>query len=88
MIPPVRDGDDEEVLSTFGATDRASREALGISQERLAEIAGLHRTYVSSLERGHRNVSVLNVVKLARALDVAPARAPERPLIATGDGLY
>lgn len=60
-------------LRTFGDRVRARREALGLSQERLAEQAGLHRNYVGSVERGERNVALLNITKLARALEMDPA---------------
>jgi transcriptional regulator with XRE-family HTH domain len=63
-----------EVLVRFGARLRKVRVAKGISQERLAELAGLHRTYVSSVERGSRNISLLNIDKLAVALGVPMAR--------------
>jgi ribosome-binding protein aMBF1 (putative translation factor) len=49
---------------------RAERYARGLSQERLADLAGLHRTYVGSVERAERNVSIDNVERLAKALDV------------------
>jgi transcriptional regulator with XRE-family HTH domain len=58
----------------FGARVRELRLAKGLSQEELAERAGLHRTYLSSLERGQRNVGLDNILDLAAALEVPPAR--------------
>ncbi len=52
---------------------RAERERLGVSQEELADRAGMHRTYLGGVERGERNVSLLNLVRIARALRVSPA---------------
>lgn len=57
----------------FGRRVRELRLARGYSQEELAERSGLHRTYVSSLERGQRNVGLDNVHALAAALGVRPA---------------
>ena len=54
----------------FGKRLREVRTGKGISQEKLAELAGLHRTYVSSVERGGRNISLVNIESLARALGV------------------
>jgi transcriptional regulator with XRE-family HTH domain len=57
----------------FGERIRALRQDRGLSQERLAEMAGVHRTYLSSLERGERNVSLDNIYAIAEALGVPPA---------------
>jgi transcriptional regulator with XRE-family HTH domain len=54
----------------FGARVRDRRTALGLSQESLAERCDLHRTYVGSLERGERNVALLNILRLARGLEL------------------
>jgi len=58
------------VRKTFGANVRAERERIGISQEELAFRCNLHRTYIGSVERGERNISIINIVKLAKALGV------------------
>jgi len=52
----------------FGTAIRRRREALGLSQEELAYQAGLHRTYISLIERGLRNASIETIIKLAKAL--------------------
>ena len=57
----------------FGTRLRSIRLERGISQEKLAELADLHRTYVSSIERGERNVSLVNIERLAVALGVSMA---------------
>ncbi|WP_078965059.1 helix-turn-helix domain-containing protein [Streptomyces aureocirculatus] len=61
----------------FGHRVREHRLSAGLSQEELAEAAGIHRTYVSSLERGQRNVSLDNIIALARALKVDAAQLLE-----------
>lgn len=60
-------------LRKFGANIRKARERTGLSQEALAEDAELHRTYVGSVERGERNIGLLNIIRLADALRVKPA---------------
>ena len=60
-----------DVQVRFGERLRQVRSKKGISQEKLAERAGLHRTYVSSVERGERNISLVNIEKLAEALGVS-----------------
>ncbi len=60
-------------LKRFGQRVRELRQASGLSQEALAERSGLHRTYVGSIERGERNVGVLNILKLSRALQIRPS---------------
>jgi transcriptional regulator with XRE-family HTH domain len=54
----------------FGKRIRALRPARRLSQEKLAELADLHRNYVGGVERGERNVSLLNIVKLAEGLKI------------------
>ncbi len=56
----------------FGQRVRARRSELGLSQMALAEKVGLHFTYVSSVERGERNISLENILRLSVALEVDP----------------
>jgi transcriptional regulator with XRE-family HTH domain len=62
----------------LGATIRGQRSALRISQDELAKRSGLHRTYVSDLERGGRNPSVGSIQKIAQALQVPVAKLFEQ----------
>ena len=61
-------------FKAFGLRIQTLRRKKRLSQEDLAEIAGLHRTYISSLERGQRNVSLKNIIKLAVALKISPGK--------------
>lgn len=63
-----------DLIHVFASNLRALREKAGISQEELAHRAGLHRTYVGSIERGERNVSLKNIERLANALKVDPVK--------------
>jgi transcriptional regulator with XRE-family HTH domain len=66
-----------DTLTAFGTRLRELREERGLSQEKLAEMADLHRNYVGQLERGKSNVSLLTIVKLARSLNVKPVKLVE-----------
>jgi transcriptional regulator with XRE-family HTH domain len=57
----------------FGQRVRAERNKLGLSQMAFAEKVGLHFTYISSVERGERNIGLENVLRLAAGLGVDPA---------------
>jgi transcriptional regulator with XRE-family HTH domain len=63
-----------DVLARFGERLRKLRLRKKLSQEELAARSGLHRNYVGSVERGERNISLLNIAKLAEALGVPMAR--------------
>lgn len=60
-------------LKKFGKQVRQLRKALELSQEDLAELTDLHRTYIGGIERGERNVALINIVRLAKALKVSPS---------------
>lgn len=59
-----------DVLMRFGEAVRRYRQMRQISQEDFAEMCGLHRTYISDIELGKRNVSLENIEKIANALDM------------------
>jgi len=61
-----------ENLVKFGKRIRQLRELTNISQEVFAERCHLHRTYIGGIERGERNISLLNILKIAEALGVDP----------------
>lgn len=56
---------------TFASNLKKVRQQKEMSQERLAELTGLHRTYVGSVERGERNVSIDNIERFAKALGIS-----------------
>jgi len=59
------------VTEKFGQRIRTLRKARGMTQEELAELSGLDRTYISGIERGLRNVALRNIEALAQALEVS-----------------
>lgn len=63
---------DAPTMEEFGRRLRARREELGLSQMALADAAGLHFTYVSSVERAKRNVTLTSILRLCAALDLDP----------------
>lgn len=74
MTAKPRNGARRAMLERFGTRIRERRLELDVSQERLGELSGLHRTYIGGAERGERNVSLVNIVAIARALDIDPGR--------------
>jgi len=62
---------DTEILKALGDKVRTMRESQGLTQDGLAQKASFHRTYIGSIERGERNVSLLNLQRLSYALGVS-----------------
>ena len=84
--PHATTADDADLRLTFGGRVREHRVRRGLSQEHLADLAGLDRTYVSGVERGRRNLSLRNICRLAAALGIDPA-VLVTGLAPTSDGL-
>jgi len=68
----------EDILKAFGKQLRNFRKKSGLSQEKLAELADLHRNYPGRVERGGLNPTLLAIVALARALRVRPSKLLEK----------
>lgn len=60
----------ENILALFGLKVKELRKEQGLSQEKLAELANLHRTYIGMIERGEKNITLLNMAKIAKALNI------------------
>ena len=69
----------DDPLKRFGNRLRVLRERAGLSQEALAARAGIHRTYMGGVERGERNVSLRNILRIAAALGVHPRDLFDEP---------
>lgn len=67
----------DPLLIKFGESLRHYREEAGHSQERLAELADLDRTYISDIERGNRNPGIKNIARIAKALGITTSRLCE-----------
>lgn len=62
------------IIKVFGANVRKFRKEKGVSQEKLAELCGLHRTYISDIERFQRSISLENIQRIADALNIETHR--------------
>jgi transcriptional regulator with XRE-family HTH domain len=60
----------EEILIAFGKRVKEERLKVGISQEELAARAGVHRTYIGMVERAEKNITLINIEKIAKALNI------------------
>lgn len=65
------------MLETFALNLKKYRQKAGLSQEKLAELCGLHRTYISDIERCRRNISLGNIEKIANALKIPASKLLE-----------
>lgn len=64
---------EEEILVKFGERVKSLRRSRGMSQEQLAELAGVHRTYIGMIERAEKNITLVNIQKIARAFGISVA---------------
>ena len=60
----------DSILVKFGEKVRSERKARGLSQEKFAEIADVHRTYIGMIERAEKNITLSNIAKIASALNL------------------
>jgi len=69
----VRTPAPDELKRRFGQAVQRLRQDLDVSQEELAHRAGIHRTYLGDVERGHRNLALINICRISEALEVKPS---------------
>jgi transcriptional regulator with XRE-family HTH domain len=60
-----------QLLASFGELVRSKRQAQQLSQEEFADLVGVHRTYIGMIERAEKNITLLNIAKIAKALNVS-----------------
>ena len=71
MARPYKNSSEHPELSKFGNTIRAVRLEKGISQEALADLAGIDRSYMGGVERGEHNLALINIKRISDALEVS-----------------
>lgn len=67
----------EPILLKFGKNVQEYRKAQSLSQEQLAELAGVHRTYIGMIERAEKNITLCNIEKIANALKISISKLLE-----------
>lgn len=67
----------EPILLKFGKNVQEYRKAQQLSQEQLAELAGVHRTYIGMIERAEKNITLCNIEKIAKALNISISKLLE-----------
>ena len=70
MAKPSKLSSTTTALKAFGVVVRAERNSQGISQEALADLAGIDRSYMGGIERGEHNVALINIQRIASALEI------------------
>lgn len=65
--------DQDKAQKQLGAVIRDNRKSSGYSQEEFASYCGVHRTYMGAIERGERNISLMNIIRIANALKMKPS---------------
>ena len=70
---------EEDITKRIGLNITIIREKKGLSQEKLAELAGLHRAYIGQIERGEKNIGLKNLQKIAKGLNVSIKKLVDNP---------
>lgn len=69
--------DQDKAKKQLGSAIRKKRQELDYSQEAFADQCGVHRTYMGAIERGERNISLMNIIKVSNALNMKPSELLE-----------